>query len=104
MSNTRKGVALTHKNLAGLLGKLVQSLSLHLEDLHIEGKKVLPKMISMKQCTKDVSSPLHSFLSGHGTNKESSIHILRSLVSSQTDIQTKPVTLLDRIRGNCAIF
>merc|ERR1719500_1670254 len=50
-----------NKNLAGLLGKLVESLTLHLEDLYIEGKKVLP---------------LHSFLSGHGTNKESGIHIL----------------------------
>ena len=52
MSNTRKSVALTHKNLAGLLGKLVQSLSLHLEDLHIEGKEVLPKMISMKNAQR----------------------------------------------------
>ena len=41
--NQRKGVALTHKDLAGLLGKLVESLTLHLEDLHIEGKQVLPE-------------------------------------------------------------
>ena len=32
----------TYKNLAGLLGKLVECLALHFKDLHVEGKQVLP--------------------------------------------------------------
>ena len=40
---------LTHKNLASLLGKLVKSLTLHLEDFHIEGKQVLPETKNIKK-------------------------------------------------------
>ena len=42
-------VRLTHKNLASLLGKLVKSLTLHLEDFHIEGKQVLPETKKYKK-------------------------------------------------------
>ena len=77
-STQRPSVDSTHKNLAGLLGKLVESLTLHLEDLHIEGKQVLPEDLD-ETLKRYVSSPLHPFLSGHGTNKESGIHILGNL-------------------------
>ena len=48
--NLKQSVDSTHKNLAGLLGKLVESLTLHLEDLYIEGKKVLPEIDWMSLC------------------------------------------------------
>ena len=52
-------VRLTHKNLASLLGKLVKSLTLHLEDFHIEGKQVLPetKQFQKKLMSNHLSIP-----------------------------------------------
>ena len=94
--NPRQAVASTHKDLAGLLRKLVESLTLHLEDLHIEGKQVLPEDLD-ETLKRYVSSPLHSFLSGHGTNKESGIHILGNLWSSQKAIKTESITMQGRL-------
>ena len=88
---TRQDVVLTHKNLAGLLRKLVESLTLHLEDLHIEGEQVLPEHWD-EALERYLYSPLHSFLSGHGTNQESGIHILESLRSCQMASKTEYVT------------
>ena len=85
------GCCLTHKNLAGLLGKLVKSLALHLEDLHIEGEQVLPEHWD-EALERYLYSPLHSFLSGHGTNQKSGIHILESLRSCQMASKTEYVT------------
>ena len=82
----------TYKNLAGLLGKLVECLALHFKDLHVEGKQVLPNRKFMvrggeneparAKTTLKITSPFHSFFTGHGTNEESSVHILRENIKS----------------------
>ena len=93
------GIQGTYENLAGLLGKLVECLALHFKDLHVEGKQILPNRKFMVRGGENEStraktaiqilSPLHSFFAGHGTNEESSVHILKENIKSGVIIISK---------------